>query len=359
MTIASRIHLVILFLVMLTSAVAVPFVYAAPEVGGVPIVDVQFPCPPDTEALGLGACETREKTDVGAYIVRLYQFGIGIAGLLAVAMIVVGSLFFTFAGGNADRQREGKEMITSALWGIALLFGSYFILNTINPELVTLNSPTLPEDVNRQATSTPPSTDCGPFENISVWSGVTTVGTGNLQTTPVPGTAQTASCAVRKVTVLSTFDIDEGDGNYYEEDERIDAGEEVWLYPYFREGTDPKTTARCLIYSEKPDKSDSFNASSSNEIDLADDGLQLCTPRTQASTLFTRCTLWKLTYESAASPSGPFTPFELSVPVSSAFDYPNSQNPPPTTFRPNSPIPDTNICYTSYCRSVLWTCIRG
>ncbi|GEM_PF-2901156 len=74
-----------------------------------------------------------------AYIARLYQIALAIAGILAVAIIVTGSLFYTFAGGNTDRQREGKDMITSALWGVALLFGSYLILNTINPELVTLD----------------------------------------------------------------------------------------------------------------------------------------------------------------------------------------------------------------------------
>jgi hypothetical protein len=76
---------------------------------------------------------------VAAYIARFYQIAIAVAGVLAVGIIMAGSLFYTFSGGSTDRQREGKEMIVSAFWGIALLFGSYLILNTINPELITLD----------------------------------------------------------------------------------------------------------------------------------------------------------------------------------------------------------------------------
>lgn len=77
----------------------------------------------------------------GSYIARFYQIAIAIAGIIAVLLIVTGSLYFTFAGGSSDRQKEGKDMITAALWGILLLFGSYLILNTINPELINLSEP--------------------------------------------------------------------------------------------------------------------------------------------------------------------------------------------------------------------------
>ncbi|MFH0806641.1 MAG: hypothetical protein V1885_02880 [Candidatus Brennerbacteria bacterium] len=70
-----------------------------------------------------------------AYIARVYQIALAIAGVLAVGIIVVGSLFYTFAGGSTTRQQEGKDMITSAMWGIVLLFGSYLILNTVNPRI--------------------------------------------------------------------------------------------------------------------------------------------------------------------------------------------------------------------------------
>src|SRR5207244_10918053 len=88
--------------------------------------------------------DTSLGTSIAAYIKRIYQFGLAISGILAVGMIVTGGLFISISGGRPDRQNEGKEMIQSALWGIALLFGSYLILRTVNPQLVTLHEPQLP-----------------------------------------------------------------------------------------------------------------------------------------------------------------------------------------------------------------------
>lgn len=79
---------------------------------------------------------TQVEKNPAAYIARLYQIALAVAGIAAVGIIVAGSLFYTFSGGSSDRHNTGKEMITSALWGIALLFGSYIVLHTINPALV-------------------------------------------------------------------------------------------------------------------------------------------------------------------------------------------------------------------------------
>src|ERR1051325_5874051 len=105
----------------------------APELSFTP------PCPyTDTSK-----CDQNLSTSIAAYIKRIYQFGLAISGILAVGMIVTGGLFISISGGRPDRQNEGKEMIQSALWGIALLFGSYLILQTVNPQLVTLHEPQL------------------------------------------------------------------------------------------------------------------------------------------------------------------------------------------------------------------------
>lgn len=93
-----------------------------------------IPCPAGIECASVSDADVAKNP--AAYIARIYQIALAIAGVLAVGIIVTGSLFYTFAGGSTDRQREGKDMITSALWGIALLFGSYLILKTVNPRLV-------------------------------------------------------------------------------------------------------------------------------------------------------------------------------------------------------------------------------
>ncbi len=79
---------------------------------------------------------------IAGYLLRLYNFALGIIGTLAFGTIVVGGIYIAFSG-VADKKKEGKEMITSALWGIAILLGSYLILNTINPEIPKLKEPGL------------------------------------------------------------------------------------------------------------------------------------------------------------------------------------------------------------------------
>lgn len=74
-----------------------------------------------------------------------YNSAIAIGGVAAVVMIIVGGIFFSVSGGSADKKSEGKKYITSALWGLVLLLGAFLILNTINPELTTLEAPAPPQ----------------------------------------------------------------------------------------------------------------------------------------------------------------------------------------------------------------------
>ncbi|MFH0712268.1 MAG: hypothetical protein V2A55_00185 [Candidatus Jorgensenbacteria bacterium] len=78
---------------------------------------------------------------IADYIVRLYWFAVGAAGAVAVAVIVGGAIYYMVSSGSPDKQSEAKSYITSALWGVALLLGSYFILNTINPQITALKPP--------------------------------------------------------------------------------------------------------------------------------------------------------------------------------------------------------------------------
>ena len=72
-------------------------------------------------------------------IANFYQWALGIGGLVALGIIVFGGILYTVSAGNASKQDDAKQWITGALIGLLLLFGSYLILNTINPELTKLN----------------------------------------------------------------------------------------------------------------------------------------------------------------------------------------------------------------------------
>lgn len=101
---------------------------------------IEFPCPP--AGAGLGDCPD-QSSSIPNYIIRFYQFGVGIAGVLAVGMIAAGAVYRIIHAGNSSKQQEGTEMIKSAIWGVVLLLGSYLILRTINPQLVLLKLPEL------------------------------------------------------------------------------------------------------------------------------------------------------------------------------------------------------------------------
>ncbi|MCL4391919.1 pilin [Patescibacteria group bacterium] len=88
-----------------------------------------------------GTCNA--SSSLNGYIQLLYRFGLGIGGILAVGMIVWGSILISISG-SVDKEREGRDFITSALFGLALLFGAYLILNQINPNLVQLVPPSAP-----------------------------------------------------------------------------------------------------------------------------------------------------------------------------------------------------------------------
>ena len=73
------------------------------------------------------------------YIQGLYNFGLGIVGMLALVMIVFGAVqYAVMSAASPDKKRDALGRIYSALWGLLLLFGAYLILTTINPQLVTL-----------------------------------------------------------------------------------------------------------------------------------------------------------------------------------------------------------------------------
>ncbi|MFH1192963.1 MAG: pilin [Candidatus Jorgensenbacteria bacterium] len=101
---------------------------------------------------------TVDKGNISQAIVRIYQFAVAIAGIMAAGMIVAGSLYISASAGSPDKQSEGKDMITSAVWGIVLLFGSYLILNTVNPRLIALEQPYVARceyDAERNKTNAP------------------------------------------------------------------------------------------------------------------------------------------------------------------------------------------------------------
>jgi hypothetical protein len=72
--------------------------------------------------------------DIGEYIQLVYQFALGIVGIIAVVLIMLGGLRWVAAAGNESAIGEAKEIITSAVTGLVIALLSYTILFFINPQ---------------------------------------------------------------------------------------------------------------------------------------------------------------------------------------------------------------------------------
>ena len=77
---------------------------------------------------------------IGQYVGALYRYGVGLAAILAVVMIMVGGFLWLTSGGNQNQVSRAKEFIVSALTGLLLALFSFMILYTVNPRLVQLES---------------------------------------------------------------------------------------------------------------------------------------------------------------------------------------------------------------------------
>jgi hypothetical protein len=111
--------------------------------------------------------KTGSTYNIATYIKAIYNYGVGIVGILAAVGIMVGGFIWLTAGGNASKVGEAQAWIGSSISGLALVMFAYLILNTINPALVNLKISTV-----KQVTNDATKDTSQPFE------GRTTCGTG-------------------------------------------------------------------------------------------------------------------------------------------------------------------------------------
>lgn len=78
--------------------------------------------------------------DPAALLRQLYILALILAGSVAFIQIVRGGILYSISG-VVDGKNRAKSIFKGVAQGLALLMGSYVILNTINPALVTLRFP--------------------------------------------------------------------------------------------------------------------------------------------------------------------------------------------------------------------------
>jgi len=96
-------------------------------------------CEGDCEITNICACE------LPTAIKLIYEWVIRIGIALAFLMVMYGGVKWMMAGGSSERVGDAKSQIGAAIIGIVLLLTSFIILQTINPRLISLELPQLPE----------------------------------------------------------------------------------------------------------------------------------------------------------------------------------------------------------------------
>ncbi len=80
------------------------------------------------------------------YIQALYKYGLAIGGILAAIVLMGGGVLWLVSAGNDSKVTQAKELISGSVIGLIILFSSWLLLDTINPNLTklqTLNIQTL------------------------------------------------------------------------------------------------------------------------------------------------------------------------------------------------------------------------
>jgi len=87
---------------------------------------------------------------------NLYTYIISIAGVIALAVLIIGGILYLTSAGDPEKLSKARKQILSAFLGIIILFSSYSILRTVNPDLVSFEMPDL-KDIVFHPLDIPPS----------------------------------------------------------------------------------------------------------------------------------------------------------------------------------------------------------
>lgn len=90
-------------------------------------------------APGGTAMENVNTADFGGYLNSMYRIGIGLCFVLGVIMFTWAGIEYIISEAM-DTKTDAKKRINAALIGLAIALASYIILQTINPDLLSLHS---------------------------------------------------------------------------------------------------------------------------------------------------------------------------------------------------------------------------
>lgn len=76
--------------------------------------------------------------DAGGFVGELFKLGIGIAGGIAMLLILFGGFQVLTSAGNPEHLNAGKELISSAITGLLMIIFSTFLLKVIGVDILCI-----------------------------------------------------------------------------------------------------------------------------------------------------------------------------------------------------------------------------
>ncbi len=100
----------------------------------------------------IGPTPVYEGGDITNYFQWVFSFGISLAGIFAVLMIVIGGIEYVAAYGDPNRISSARNRINQALLGLLLAICAWLILYTINPNFIkgTFTIPSISKPISTQ-----------------------------------------------------------------------------------------------------------------------------------------------------------------------------------------------------------------
>ncbi len=95
-------------------------------------LEVEYPSFPETPTL-------TEKSAITDYIIYIFNFVIYASGFVALGVLIYSGIIYLLSAGNPEKQRDARGRIFAGFIGIIIILSSYFILTTINPNLVIVH----------------------------------------------------------------------------------------------------------------------------------------------------------------------------------------------------------------------------
>lgn len=78
--------------------------------------------------------------DIGSLVTEVGAIGVGVGGIAAIGLIIAGAFTVLTSAGDPEKLMNGREMITNALMGLALVVLALFILQFLGWNLLDIGA---------------------------------------------------------------------------------------------------------------------------------------------------------------------------------------------------------------------------